>query len=158
MSLSFQVPCVQCGRSLVVVAAWPLPTCDDCTGGTSPWEVRVGAERVHLDHADVRSRLLDGTLIGSDFVTAGGESTPIAAHAAFRTLFLTGHPDALPLRSPPSTGSRAVRRIAVMLGLGAALVAAMGAWLAPKDTQTASTMVADPTPDALRALRGASED
>lgn len=119
---------------MAVAAAWPLPTCEVCVGATTTWEVRVGPDRLRLDRDGVRARLLDGTLNGGDLVFDGAASTPLAAHAAFRTLFLPGHPDALPVRPGPKVGSAMVRRIAGLLGLGVVLIAALGAasvWLVP---------------------------
>ncbi len=111
---------------MAVVAAWPLPTCDACVGATSTWEVRVGADRLRLDRGEVRARLLDGTLNGGDLVLDGTVSTPLASHPAFRTLFLPGHPDALPVRPGPTVGVSAMRRIATILGIGVVLLAALG--------------------------------
>src|SRR5215207_9029892 len=123
MPPSLQVPCVRCGRSVTVAAARPLPTCASCAGGTATWEVRVGAERLRLDLAEVRARLVAGTLDGTDVVVSeGGTVTAVAAHPAFRAFFLPGHPDALPPRTATGAAAGAsrspgsARRVSMLVG------------------------------------------
>ncbi|MDP2310469.1 MAG: hypothetical protein Q8P18_30910 [Pseudomonadota bacterium] len=143
---------------MAVVAAWPLPTCAVCVGDTKAWEVRAAAGRVSLDRDGVRAGILAGTLNGSDLVLDGAASTPIAAHAAFRTLFLPGHPDALPVRPEPTVGSGKLRRVPVMLGVGVVLAVALGLsspYVLPEltaggsaSTGTKAAAVAAPVPSA----------
>lgn len=87
------VPCPSCG------AATPGPYGTRCARCSPPatWTVLVGTERVALDRETLKARLLAGTVSGTDHLVEGTESTPIAAHPAFRAWFLAGHPDALAL-------------------------------------------------------------
>ncbi len=91
----------------------------------------MGDERLRLDVAGVRARLVAGTLDGTDVVIDGAATTSVAAHPAFRAFFMPGHADALPPRTvaagapaaPPSAGRG--RRVLLLVGVGGVLAAAL---------------------------------
>lgn len=117
MPASETVPCARCGRPVRATAPLPLPTCSRCAGDSS-FEVVVGGARVRLGASSIRARVEAGTLTGTDLIVEDGVPAALAAHPAFRTWFLPGHTDALPLPDTPARDTPSAARGSGPAGTG----------------------------------------